>query len=172
MKFEIIVIFCFVVHYTLSLKKDASSVDSRLERIEELDIRELLNVSLTSARGYREANIVYAYKYRDLPVEIGYTLKNNCDISIRNDDLHIGPMIAEQFFMAFGPSIGKVLSIAYIYVHGNEHNEFGKLVNNYCSETLLEFQAKHFKEGTFDDMHKPFKNVQRVDFDGFLEKSK
>lgn len=156
----------FIVNFSIfsALENDISVVDNRLEKLETLDLTELVNVSLSSDLGHRQANILYKLKYGDIPVQITYFV-NDIAMYRQTYNIHISHKIVEDFLKAFGSSIEK-LWISFIYLHKDILIENGRLVNLYCSETLKEFQARHFTEGAFVDYQQPFKKVENVIIDG------
>lgn len=175
MKLEVcIFVYCFVVCSTC-LEEDGFD----LKNLEELDLQELLNLSSSGDDGHRKANARYKSKYGHLPVEIvhGRTMEVNSDmediikschhsnITADEDGIDIGINIAGQFLKSFGQSI-ESLSIECVHMLGNKKKEIGKFINDYCSETLVEFKAIRYEDGAFDDMEKPFKKVERVIFQG------
>lgn len=166
MKREILFIsYYFVAHFAIAVKDDISVVDSRLDKIEELDLPELINVSLSSDLGYHHANILYKWKFGDKPVEITYVPEGQSFIFNDRDKIVISTNTAETYLKAFGESI-ETLKLFYYAIAKDELKEIGRLYNNYCSETLTEFRAHFLKEGSFADMEKPFNKVERVELDG------
>lgn len=167
MKFEIFLISCgFILHIASSLGNDSSEDNCQLEFPEELNITELLKLSLSNESCRLQANAQYKSKYGNLTVLVSDGMRENRDIIIDNNRICVGPDILEDFLKAFGPSI-ESFSIWYFFISGPKHKEIGNWINTYLSETLLELEVKHYTTGGFDDMKKSFKKVERMTFDGF-----
>lgn len=162
-----IVVCCFIFEYSTCSKEDTAIED----KIKNLDLPALFNVSLESELDRQKASILYKWKYSNFPVEISSVSKDNNEILISNDVIYVDPGLVENFLKSFGKLI-KRLSIAYHMIKPmSQHNEIGKYVNEYCAETLIEFSAKDTKAGVFDNMTKPFTKVERVAFEGSWEKT-
>lgn len=173
MKLEIFILVCCVLVGFTCLEEEISTT----QNIENLNIAELLQLKLSDDTVYRQANAVYKRKFGHLPVEI-FRLKDtyigdkkiegphNHAITVNDDSIDVGFKAAVTFLMAFGQSI-ETLSIVDV---GDEQENIGYLVNNYCSETLVEFKIYVYTEDAFDKMRKPFKNVKRTLFNGRWEK--
>lgn len=134
-------------------------------KVETLNFKELLNVSNSSDLGHHLVDILYKWKHADKTVEISCIANKNIGIWNELNTIYIYDTKVEDFLKAFGGSIKK-LSIVYIYISEIKLEEIGRLVNLYCSETLIEFQGRYFRDGSFENMQKPFKNVERVSFNG------
>lgn len=152
------VLCCFTVDYSTALNETAL-----LDKIETLDLPELLNASLFDA-GHEKANILYKWKYGDYLVKIGHI---NHHIYTSNDVVFVDAGSAVNFLKAFGKSIERLSVVYHLLPHN--HKEIGKYINEFCSETLVEFNAKNSRPGSFDNMTKPFTKVERVTFEGQWE---
>lgn len=165
MKFKIFaVLCCFLFAVSLAEEED---YDSRLDNLESLRyaLPKLLDVSLSSERGYREANTLFKWNYGHCLVEIDHDI---FDITKRHDKIDIHHGVAERFLKGFCKSFEK-LSVAYNMIPLDKQKAIGNYINEYCSETLIEFKGKYIKEGAFDNMTKPFTKVEQVAFDGVWE---
>lgn len=134
----------------------------------DIELLKLLNTSLQNEGDYKLANEIFKKKFGQKLVEISYVSEENSKFLSHSNTLYIDHDLAEDFLKAFGASIEKV-AIAYRFIPSFKQKKIGELVNIYSYENLLEFHAKFCKEwvkGVFDDMRKPFKNVERVTFDG------
>lgn len=150
--------FFVAVHVSLALKDDAAAVD--FEKLHTLHLPELLNVSLASDVGHRYANIIYKWKYGDNRVDI-WNMQDDKRLHHHDNIISIANDMVIKFIEAFGESIKK-LTIAYVLFSKDLSQEYGRLVNLHCSKTLIEFEARFFEEGAFDDMQTPFEKVKRV----------
>lgn len=159
MKSKIIAFLCCVL-ISISLAEDI--LDSRLEALESLHLPELLKISLTSDRAHREVNTLFKWKYGHFSIQIEHDLR---EIYTWNDHMFVHYGIAEPFLKSFGQSFKK-LSVAYDIIALDKHQQIGAYINRYCADTLVEFNAKHVKEGAFDNMTQPFSKVKQVAFAG------
>lgn len=159
MESKFFAVLCCVL-FSTSLGKEV--LDSRLEDLELLRLPALLNVSLTSERGLRETNTLFKWRYRHFSIQIEHDLRG---IYTWNNEMYVHYEIAEKFLKAFGKSFEK-LSVAYNLIPLNKHQEIGAHINEYCSDSLVEFKAKHVTEGAFNNMTNPFTKVKHVAIDG------
>lgn len=166
MKVEIfLILFYFGVHHSCSSDEPVTNENYPLKK--DFEVLKLLNDSLQSESGHKEANAIYKQKYGQKRVEISHVSKGSDQFLSHNNCLYIDHGLAEDFLKAFGNSIEK-LTIAYRFIPSFKHRRISELVNIYCHETLVEFEAKYCQwvPGALDDMREPFKKVERVIFNG------
>lgn len=163
MKCGIFYIVCFLIG-NLSSTLGGEATD--LMKLQESSLSELLNVTLSNTNILDEARIIYKWKYGHMLVDISYVPKN--EIFISNNVISMGPHIAENFLKVFGREILK-LTVSFEFIY-EKQKEVGKLVNQYCADTLIEFRARHCRDGVFDEMKKPFVKVEKVVFIGIWKK--
>lgn len=156
---KIFAVLCCVL-FSTSLGKEV--LDSRLEELELLRLPALLNVSLTSDQGLRETNTLFKWRYKHFSIQIEHDLRG---IYTWNDEMYVHHEIAEKFLKAFGKSFEK-LSVAYNMIPFNKHQEIGAYINEHCSDSLVEFKAKHVTEGAFNNMTNPFTKVKHLAYEG------
>lgn len=139
-----------------------TEVNNQPLNLEDLDLIGLVNVALESEDGRQRANEVYKKKFDRHLVEIHPFI---AQYSVIDGFIYFSHDLAEHFLKAFGSSI-KSLLISYHYIPNDKRKMCGKLISEYCSETLIEFNIISCKNGDFDDIQKPFKKVESVDFSG------
>lgn len=155
----------FIVYFLLgNLSSSLGGEATDLMKLQESSLSNLLNSTLINTNILDEARIIYKWKFGHMLVDISYVSKNKNEIFISNDVISIGPELAGNFLKIFGREISKLI-VSFEFIH-TKQKEIGKLVNQYCSETLIEFHARHCKDGAFDEMKKPFAKVERVVFIG------
>lgn len=139
-------------------------VDERLDDAElsKYDVSKLIKVSLASDRGYRVARTIFKWNYGHYTVEIGHDTRQ---IYTWSDQMYVSHVTAEQFLYSFCNSFEK-LFVDYYVIPLDKQKAIGKYVNEYCSDTLVEFRAKQYSQDAFDNMTKPFTKVEHVAFDG------
>lgn len=163
MNLKVFVVLCsIVVYFSTTLEAAVAQSDNQTEKV---DLLELLNSASENDKSREDANNVFASKFGDNLVEISYVREG--DIFHWDERIiFIGPTMVEKFLKAFGQSIQK-LSIAYNMIGDIEQKaKVGALVNEHCSETLQEFEAKGCTEETFVGIKKPYTKVERVVFSG------
>lgn len=130
------------------------------------DLTELLEEAVGSEDGYKTANQIYKNKYGDSLVKI-YTvpIQGKEKYLMIDNNIIFNHEMAEKYLRAFGSSI-KRLEIVYDFIPEHWRKEMGKLVSEYCSETLLELTIRSCKNGDFDEIRKPFQKVESIDLNG------
>lgn len=152
---------CFLLG---NLSTSFGGVPTDLTKLQEGGLSQLLTAALENENVLEEARIIYKWKYGDHLVDISYVSKDINEIYVSENVIAISPELAENFLKVFGQSISK-LAVSFNFIH-TKQKYIGKLVNQYCSESLIEFQSKHCREGAYDDMKKPFVKVEKVVFIG------
>lgn len=148
---------CFTTHYASTANEDGNET-----KLEDLNIYDLLIFAWKNESARPEANQIFLQNYGQTDIEI-------TAVSTRflfwNNRLLIDYDISEKFVQIFGGSISNLI-IEFVYIPRRKHREIAEFVNEYCSDTLLQFASKMCTERTFDGVQKPFKNVTNVIFSG------
>lgn len=165
MKICVLLILCEFLFNILSADNVKSVISD--DQNDEIEMNNLLKFALTSKDNRALANEEYLRKYGQMPLEITHILPQ---FFFWNNRILIDYDIAENFLRAFGRSI-KSLTIASVSIPMKRHRQIGKYVNEYCFETLVEFNSNMCTKDIFNDMRKPFQRVESVELGGeFWEK--
>lgn len=164
MRCRIIILLCsFCIKLSISVEplsindKLSTILDNRPKDLADMDIKELLNVVERNKFEYQKSLSVYEQKYGAFQIEISNKFE------ILNDIVSVDYTKAESFLKTFGHTVTR-LSVAHSKIPAHELNEIGRLVNLYCSDTLIKFNGK----AVFDGMQKTFRNVKSVSISGEL----
>lgn len=166
MKTTILITLCCIL-FNISTAYNGKSVISDKED-DGNDLIDLLKFALLSEDNHAEANQIYFQKYGQFPVEITHMSTN---IFFWNKRLLVKYDLAEKFLRAFGRSI-QSLTIAFVSIPFIRHRQMVKYANEYCFETLMEFNLKMCTKDVFVDIQKPFQMVKTLVLGGdFPEQS-
>lgn len=165
MKFALFFILCcFVINQTIVNSVEIVT-NASAGQLENLNVADLIIIALKNDSILQEANQIFRKKFGHLLINISIVSQYSKYFLIWNNVLAIDHSIAVNFMKAFGRSIER-LEISFKFIPGEKHKEIGRLVNIYCSETLIEFHGKYGKGGAFSDMEKPYLKVERANFEG------
>lgn len=166
MGFSIFLLLCtFVLHYTtISINGiHSDTTDDCPLDLQTLCSTQLSNIATMNQSAYNQSNEIFLEHYGMFVIEISQVSDGNIHFAVIDDILHVDYTMAEDFLIAFGRSVAQ-LTISFNSIPEQMHQAIGKLVNIYCAETLIEFEAKDSKEEIFGQMDKAFEKVNRAIF--------
>lgn len=157
------ILYCFCAFVYIASVNAVEEDDKSKE--DASNLLQLMQTALADKNDHEKANEEFRELYGESVIEFSYVSKENQQCLVVDSEISINFDIGSDFLKAFGKSIKKI-SIAYNLAGETTGQEIGKLVNIHCSETLEEFEAKLCKDGAFNEMKIPFKNVKIVSFNG------
>lgn len=146
--------------------------DVQLQILESLDLADLLAIAQTNKRLSSLAEYVFQRKYSNKMIKLeerNSSFKEDGKITY----VHRADAIL-SILKRFGPLISN-LGLEYgkhIYSFENRTmvSSINQLINLKCSETLIQIEIDTNYESFFDDMTRPFKQVENVTIRGEFEK--
>lgn len=147
-------------------------IDAQLFILEKLSILELISVAETNQHFSLLVEDVFRRKSAKKVFEILDPRYGNFDALLETKDkvyirqLAIISLVLKQFGHLISHLVIVYSSSNKFYVHFNAINNLSELINQYCSDSLTNFEIVNYYETFFDKMVKPFKNVKQLSIRG------
>lgn len=138
---------------------DDINYDCQLLVLENLDIETLIRVSILK-RSYQQLALrIFRQRYKFERVVIDLFDQN---VTMESNTLHMGSELGEYTLRGFSKLIENLQIRSNSTPPSEMVNKFGNLINEYCSETLIDFDINLENKDFLNVMKKPFKRVKNL----------
>lgn len=136
--------------------------------LEKLDLHELANIAETNRIFSRLAADVFRRKFSKKTIKIvsSSSIGSMMHIFNKNDNVEIQDYETVPKVLRYFGHLITSLKVEYYFVFDSEIENINRIINLYCSDTLMDFDVHSGHEDFFDEMTKPFKAVKSVSVRG------